>query len=62
MISSPFISLFSDVKQYPNLIKTLSYLLKRKYSKTTSLSAVRSDGNANLASFMIIHSKVRAFF
>ncbi|XP_008449910.2 protein N-terminal and lysine N-methyltransferase EFM7 isoform X1 [Cucumis melo] len=34
------------VKQYPNLIKTLSYLLKRKYSKTTSLSAVRSDETA----------------
>ncbi|XP_031740763.1 protein N-terminal and lysine N-methyltransferase EFM7 isoform X2 [Cucumis sativus] len=32
------------VKQYPNLIKTLSYLLKRNYSKTTSLSAIGNDG------------------
>lgn len=61
MIWNSFISLLSDVKQYPNLIKTLSYLLKRKYNATDSLSAIGIDGNANLASFTMIHGKLKHF-
>ena len=62
LTKNPFTPLLSDVKQYQNLIKTLSYLLTSyNYKRKCNEMASQNDGNANVASFMILHGMVRTY-
>lgn len=46
---SPLLSCFADVKQYPNLIKSLSFLLNSYKPKSKETSSVRKELNGNYA-------------